>query len=47
MLGMGDLLGPESMAPASDAKKREVSLTGKQPKELVHGRDAKMLQTAL
>ena len=30
------------MAPASDATKREVSLAGKQPKELVHDRDAKM-----
>lgn len=30
------------MAPASDATKREVSLAGKQPKELVHDRDVKM-----
>ena len=30
------------MAPASDATKREVSLAGKQPKELVHDRGAKM-----
>ena len=47
MLGRGDLLGPEITAPASDAEKREVSLTGKQPKELVHGRDAKMYTVAL
>lgn len=30
------------MAPASDATKREISLAGKQPKELAHDRDAKM-----
>lgn len=42
MLEQGNFLGPEITAPASDATKREVSLAGKQPKELVHDRDANM-----
>ena len=42
MLERGNFLGPEIMAPASDATKKEVSLAGKQPKELVHDRGARM-----